>query len=95
MNIITKIKNIDFVREVISIVPYEKANSFLYDRKWLPSRIDTGTFFLRIDRNYYLDWSYNKISKDILKILNETGHSDVEVDNDTFLFILKGLWKQK
>jgi len=95
MNIVTKIKNINFAYEAISIVPVGKANSFLHDRKWLPSRIDAGTFYLRIDRNYYLDWSYNKITKDILKVLNEIDHYDVEVDNNTFLFILKGLWTKK
>lgn len=92
-NIITKLTGLDLVRKAVAIVPKEFVNDFLFDEEWIKRNLQRGIFYLSINRSWELDWSYYRTSQKDLDLCNEDGPPDVEVDTDTFLFLLRGLYR--
>ena len=92
-NIITKFTGLDLVRKAVAVVPKEFVNDFLFDEKWLKRSLHRGTLYLSINRSWELDWSYYPTSQKDLNLCNEDGPPDVEIDTDTFLFLLRGLYR--
>lgn len=97
-NIITKLTGLDLVQKAIAIVPKEFVDDFLFDEEWIKRNLQRGIFYLSINRSWKLDWSYYRIyQKELdlynLDLYNEDGPPDTEVDTDTFLFLLRGLYR--
>jgi len=90
--IITKTRDLAFINEAKAIAG-NNVDSFLSDNSWLIRKLHTGTFYLSINDRLMLDWSTIKITNKIISQLNEDSSHDIEVNNDTFIFLIKGIFK--
>lgn len=94
-NIITKLTGLDLVQKVLAIVPEEFTDKLLLDEEWILKKLPGGTFYLVINRLWKLDWAYHKTTQKDLDLFGEDGPPDTEVDADTFLFLLRGLYARE
>lgn len=94
-NIVTTLTGLDLLRKAVAIVPNKFINDFLFDEQWILKKLPGGTFYLVINRLWKLDWAYHKTTQKDLDLFGEDGPPDTEVDADTFLFLLRGLYARE